>query len=63
MRTARAVLRFASLLLALAQDALRWSGQQRARRCGHRIPIEQQVVAKAILGGLRHEYSLQRRAA
>ena len=31
--------------------------------CGHRIPIDQQVVAKAILGGLHHEYSLERRAA
>jgi len=39
------------------------SGQQQARLCGHRIPIDQQVVAKAILGGLHHEYSLERRAA
>src|SRR6516225_5104853 len=36
------------------------SGQQQAR---HRIPIDHQVVAKAILGGLHHEYSLERRAA
>ena len=39
------------------------SGQQQARLCGHRIPIDHQVVAKAILGGLHHEYSLERRAA
>jgi transposase InsO family protein len=39
------------------------SGQQQARLCGHRIPIGHQVVAKAILGGLHHEYSLERRAA
>jgi len=38
------------------------SGQQ-ARVCGHRIPIDHQVVAKAILGGLHREYSLERRAA
>jgi len=30
---------------------------------GHRIPIDHQVVAKAILGGLHHEYSLERQAA
>ena len=30
---------------------------------GHRIPIDHQVVAKAILGGLHHEYRLERRAA
>jgi len=39
------------------------SGQQQARVCGHRIPIDHQVVAKAILGGLHREYSLERRAA
>jgi transposase InsO family protein len=39
------------------------SSQQQARLCGHRIPIDHQVVAKAILGGLHHEYSLERRAA
>jgi len=39
------------------------SGQLQARLCGHRIPIDHQVVAKAILGGLHHEYSLERRAA
>ena len=39
------------------------SGQQQARLCGHRIPIDHQVVAKAILGGLHHEYSLEKRAA
>jgi len=32
------------------------SGQQQARLCGHRIPIDHQVVARAILGGLHHEY-------
>ena len=39
------------------------SGQQQGRLRGHRIPIDHQVVAKAILGGLHHEYSLERRAA
>jgi transposase InsO family protein len=39
------------------------SSQQQARLCGHRIPADHQVVAKAILGGLHHEYSLERRAA
>jgi transposase InsO family protein len=32
-------------------------------RPGHRIPADHQVVAKAILGGLHHEYSLERPAA
>ena len=36
------------------------SGQQQARVCGHRIPIDHQVVAQAILGGLHREYSLER---
>jgi len=39
------------------------SGLQRAEPCGHRVPIDHQVVAKAILGGLHHEYRLERRAA
>ena len=39
------------------------AGQQRAKLCGHHLPIDQQVVTKAILGGLHHEYSLERRAA
>jgi len=39
------------------------AGQQRARLCGHRVAIDQQVVAKAILGGLHHEYRLERIAA
>jgi len=39
------------------------AGQQRAKLCGHHVPIDQQVVTKAILGGLHHEYSLERRAA
>ena len=39
------------------------SGHQRVKPCGHHIPVDQQVRAKAILGGLHHEYSLERRAA
>jgi putative transposase len=39
------------------------AGQQRAKLCGHRVPMDQQVVAKAILGGLHHEYRLERIAA
>ena len=39
------------------------AGQQRVKLCGHRVPIDQQVVAKAILGGLHHEYRLERIAA
>ena len=39
------------------------AGQQRAKLCGHHVPIDQQVVTKAILGGLHHEYGLERRAA
>ena len=30
---------------------------------GHRLPLGHQVVARAILGGLHHEYRLQRLAA
>ena len=39
------------------------AGQQRAKLCGHHVPMDQQVVTKTILGGLHHEYSLERRAA
>jgi putative transposase len=39
------------------------SGYQRIKPYGHHLPIDHQVVAKAILGGLHHEYSLERRAA
>src|SRR5271166_2293294 len=39
------------------------AGQQRAKLCGHHVPIDQQVVAEAILGGLHHEYRLERIAA
>ena len=39
------------------------AGQRRAKLCGHHVPMDQQVVTKAILGGLHHEYSLERRAA
>jgi putative transposase len=39
------------------------AGQQRAKLCGHRVPMDQQVVATAILGGLHHEYRLERIAA
>jgi putative transposase len=38
-------------------------GHGRAKPCGHHIPVGHQVVAKAILGGLHHEYRLARRAA
>jgi transposase InsO family protein len=38
-------------------------GSQQVKPCGHYIPVDQQVRAKAILGGLHHEYSLERRAA
>jgi hypothetical protein len=31
--------------------------------CGHRLPLGRQVVASPILGGLHHEYGLQRLAA
>src|SRR5262249_13425188 len=36
---------------------------QHAKPCGHDIPIDHHVVSKAILGGLHHEYSLERGAA
>ena len=36
---------------------------QRAKPCGHHIPIGHRVVAKAVLSGLHHEYSLERPAA
>jgi hypothetical protein len=36
---------------------------QQAKSCGHDIPIDHHVVSKAILGGLHHEYSLERVAA
>ncbi len=36
---------------------------RRVQPCGHHIPMGHQVVAKAILGGLHHEYRLERRAA
>jgi len=36
---------------------------QRVKPCGHHIPIGHQVVAKTILGGLHHEYRLERHAA
>lgn len=38
-------------------------GCPQAKACGHHIPIDQQVVSKVILGGLHHEYRLERRAA
>jgi len=34
------------------------SSLHRVEPCGHRVPIDHQVVAKAILGGLHHEYTL-----
>jgi transposase InsO family protein len=39
------------------------SGHQQAKPCGHHVPVDRHVVAKAILGGLHHEYSWERRAA
>ena len=36
---------------------------QPAMLCGHHIPTGHQVVAKSILGGLHHEYRLERLAA
>jgi len=36
---------------------------QQTEPCGHPVPIDDQVVAKAILGGLHHEYSWEGRAA
>ena len=38
-------------------------GYQQVNPCGHHIPIDHQVVAKPILGGLHHEYRLERHAA
>ena len=35
----------------------------RVKPCGHRLPLVHRVVAKPILGGLHHEYELQRLAA
>jgi transposase InsO family protein len=35
----------------------------RVKPCGHRLPVGHRVVARPILGGLHHEYSLQRLAA
>ncbi len=36
---------------------------EQAKPCGHRIAVSREVVARAILGGLHHEYRLERRAA
>jgi putative transposase len=36
---------------------------RRVQPCGHHIPMDHQVVAKAILGRLHHEYRLERYAA
>jgi transposase InsO family protein len=35
----------------------------RVKPCGHRLPLDHRVVATPILGGLHHEYGLQRLAA
>ena len=37
--------------------------RSRVKSCGHRLPLGHQVVATPILGGLHHEYRLQRLAA
>jgi transposase InsO family protein len=39
------------------------SGDPRVKPCGHRLAVGHQVVATPILGGLHHEYRLQRLAA
>jgi putative transposase len=39
------------------------SSYQRVKSCGHHIPIDHRVATKAILGGLHHEYRLERHAA
>ncbi len=39
------------------------SGHWRVKPCGHNLPVDRQVAAKSILGGLHHEYRLKRRAA
>ena len=36
---------------------------ERVNPCGHDIPIDYRVVSKAILGGLHHEYRLEKAAA
>jgi putative transposase len=36
---------------------------ERVTQLGHHIPMDHHVVAKAVLGGLHHEYRLERRAA
>jgi putative transposase len=38
-------------------------GDLRVKPCGQRLPLGHQVVATPILGGLHHEYSVQRLAA
>ncbi len=38
-------------------------GEVRVNPCGHRLPVGHRVAATPILGGLHHEYSLQRLAA
>lgn len=38
-------------------------GCRRVQPCGHHFRIDHQVVAKAILGGLHHEYRLERYVA
>lgn len=37
------------------------ASHQQVKTCGHHIPIDYQVEAKAILGGLHHEYRLEKR--
>ena len=49
-----------SLGPGIPQAGLRY---RRVRHCGHRIPMHHRVMAKPILGGLHHEYWLERRAA
>lgn len=38
-------------------------GDPQVKPCGHHLPVGHQVVATPVLGGLHHEYSVQRLAA
>jgi putative transposase len=39
------------------------TSHQQVKTCGHHIPIDHKVETKEILGGLHHEYRLEKRAA
>ena len=38
-------------------------GDPQVKPCGHHLPVGHHVVATPVLGGLHHEYSVQRLAA